>query len=274
MTSTSTLGLILNLWVSMHKPGFCTNLPRRRIWQFAICIPAYLVFLAFFIEAYSLGSTPVPQEQALNSAIPTTFYCIIIENGIVNNSPRGVFRILVSVYIYSAIILGITLFIEAYILYSLLKQKFILQETAPYLKDVFLRVFIFSLYRTVSLIMLAFIIHDPSSLLVTGLLNPTSVYEGYAELVQAAAPLVAFLILATRSDVCLAWGLRRRRTTLDAIRDAADTQRPLKSSSDNNSPEYSKRNDSPLGDTDLEKQSLQPANINKDLPPAPLPRTF
>jgi len=40
-----------------------------------------------------------------------------------------------------------------------------------------------------------------------------------AELVQAAGPLVAFLILSTRSDVLRLWGLKKQESSMQAMQD-------------------------------------------------------
>ncbi|KZS96248.1 hypothetical protein SISNIDRAFT_450898 [Sistotremastrum niveocremeum HHB9708] len=201
MTAVSTLGMVINLWLILNRPAQPLTLKRSLL----LASPAYVVFVAFFVGAYVAGAPAIPEFQAANSAIPGPFYCFVVENGPLTNSPTGVFRTLISVYVFAAVIHGFIFGLECAIFYTLFKKRRDFRE--PLMKETFTRVGIFTVYRIISIIMMAFLMHDPESLLIEGLTSPRDIYDGYAEIVAAAGPLVVFINLATRRDVRTAWHL-------------------------------------------------------------------
>jgi len=81
-------------------------------------------------------------------------------------------------------------------------------------RNILLRISVFSLYRICAFAMLFAALLDPNFVLFF-----FDRLRGPAELVQATGPLVAFLILSTRSDVLRAWRLKNQQSSIQAMQD-------------------------------------------------------
>ncbi|KZS96265.1 hypothetical protein SISNIDRAFT_482851 [Sistotremastrum niveocremeum HHB9708] len=202
-TAVSTFSLAFNLWMVMQRPRLTAQLK----WQMLLCLPSYIVFFTIVVIAFLRGTDP--SVDGPNSAVPAAFYCIIVEDGGVSNDPNVIFRTLVSIYIFSAILLGSTFIFEALVLYSIVIRK---RHWQPIFQGTFIRVGLFVLYRLVPFVMEPFVIKNPDSILSQGpgRSAPSTVYARAYEIIQAAVPLVAFCVLASAPDVLSAWGLWRR----------------------------------------------------------------
>jgi len=217
MTAVSSFSLIANLWLTFNRPNlYCTSRPKKIIKGILVLI-SYIAFFVFFLAAFILGSKPAvvipligdaPVVVAPNLAVPTPLYCVIVENGDVTNNVNGVFRILLSAYIFSAIMYGITFLIEAQILWTILTKRSTMSSERVAYRETFIRVAIFSVYRVFSLLMLGFVIRRPSEIFLEGVSSTLTVFDGLSEIIQAGVPLVAFLVLGTRKDILVTWGLR------------------------------------------------------------------
>jgi len=95
-----------------------------------------------------------------------------------------------------------------------LEKESILQLSVlmPLLK----RLIIFSAYRLLSIAMLIIMLVKPYDILNEGTGGITD-FVAFSEIVQAAGPLVAFIILSTRSDVLTAWRLRRQPSSIQVM---------------------------------------------------------
>jgi len=216
MTTTSTLIVVINIRNAIIRSGFEKEKGKRDklITLLFICIP-YIVFLAFFVGFYLFGDQV---SSVLNFGrpgdpylFPTIFYCTLMKNSItIRASPISNYEIAFSIAITSC-----TLIIEGYLIWMIQARRRESITNHSVYRNILIRISVFSLYRICALVML-----------FVALLQPTYLFFIFstrlrlaAELVQAAGPLVAFLILSTRSDVLRAWRLKKQQSSIQAMHD-------------------------------------------------------
>jgi len=191
--------------------------------KYAYLILPYVAFVAFFIQAYLVGKQSILVNIASsnqppnlvpsgNLAIATILYCIIA----FPSGPAGSgVPILPSGYIFSIILMVFTLLIEGIIIWQIRKRaqnRAIGSVYRPLLR----RLIAFSVYRIWALGMLIGVAVKPDIILLEGILSSGS-FAAYADIVQGAAPLIAFLVLSTRADVLNAWGIKRQKSSIEVV---------------------------------------------------------
>jgi len=79
-----------------------------------------------------------------------------------------------------------------------------------------IRVMFFSIYRIWALGMLIGVAVKPDIIFLEGILT-RGTFAAFADIIQSAAPLIAFLILSTRADVLTAWGLKKQKSSIEVV---------------------------------------------------------
>lgn len=181
-----------------------------------------LYSLRFFVQAYlagnhtftvdiNVGPGPPVFSTAENLAISTILYCIIA----FNTDDHPTVPILPSGFIFSIILMGFTLLIEITIIWQL-RQRGVNGLSDGVYRPTLIRVIIFSLYRVFALGMLIGVVIKPDILVLEGVLSSGN-FAAFADIVQGAAPLIAFLIFSTRTDVLKAWGIKKQTSSIEVI---------------------------------------------------------
>jgi len=150
--------------------------------------------------------------QVDNLAVPTMFYCVVVTD------PSFTTPILPSGIIFSIAVMSCTLLFEGYLIWMIQgkrRENFAIRRVY---RNILVRVGVFSIYRIWALAMLFVELLNPKAAIFPGI-TTLSGFVGSAELVLAAGPLVAFLILSTRSDVLRSWGIKKQESSVQAMQD-------------------------------------------------------
>jgi len=223
LTSISTLALVLNLALAVTSGGIPLEKTKRKYMTLSFVIIPYAIFLAFFVETFLLGNQRFPVNINMNPngppiisptdnlSLPTIFYCIIVTG---TNDYQ--FPILPSSYIFSMLSMGLTLLIEIYLVWYIRKMGRLDGNLRRVYKSTLVRVIVFSVYRMWALGMLIVEVAAPVIVFVEGE-AALGTFTAFAELVLAAGPLTAFLLLGSKTSVLNAWGLKRRKSSAQAM---------------------------------------------------------
>jgi len=223
-TSSTTFILVLGVWSAVIRGSSLKTQGRqaRDKWiMAAFLVSPYVIFLAFSLQAYLVGRQSVSINIAQlgqpprlvstpNLAISTILYCVIALP-----SDSSTVPILPSGYVFSIILMVFTVFIEVGILWQIRKITRNKALIGVY-RQCLVRVMVFSIYRVCTLGMVIGVAVKPDVILIEGILS-RGTFAAFTDIIQSAAPLMAFLILSTRADVRSAWGLKKQKSSIEVV---------------------------------------------------------
>ncbi|TDL16470.1 hypothetical protein BD410DRAFT_844363 [Rickenella mellea] len=210
-TSSTTLALVIHIWSVFRQArrngALSESLIRPSLRNAVFLTLPSLIFAVFAIITLMVGDVPVEDNKGNtipNLAVPTAFYCIILQKD-------GTLKLLQAVYVFTVTLAFITFFFEGLTMFEIYRRKTALQKFTPKgLTAVFIRLAIFSVLRTLILGFNLIIAIQPQRIFQAGL-SKTFVFNGFVDLLQASLPLAAGLILGTQKDFLDAWFFCKRR---------------------------------------------------------------
>jgi len=215
MTAFSTMALVIQLWLDL-RAGIYGELDRRSKqtrWTLgALLVAPYVLFLVFALPAVFLGQQNiVVQETTFEKAIPTNFYCIVVEKTVFLPAVYGVtLGLLIVTVVFDTLIMRI-LYRHWWALRNIRAKGSVSLSTL-------IRVMAFSFYRVVVAFAYGTILRQPPTLAQTGE-GDTLVIEfgvpAWVDMLQAAIPLVAFLVLGVNQDMITTLTSWRKKRAMD-----------------------------------------------------------
>lgn len=216
LTSCATIGIVIQLFLvlrNVQKDNADTHglfAITRHTLSYALLLAPFAAFAVFTIVSVALGSPLADDSNGnlisdSNLALPGVFYCLILLNAPSGGSISDQLSLVRASFIFASTISLISLCLEVAVAAIVFKQRSLFRRLLPNgWLSLLTRVAAFSLYRAVALgLNLAVIIH-PDELFLTGI-SKSNLFNGVIDFVQAAIPLVAFLIFASERDVWSAW---------------------------------------------------------------------
>ncbi|THH06286.1 hypothetical protein EW145_g4191 [Phellinidium pouzarii] len=209
LTVSSSLALVVHLWIilrfcakSKNDPSLFGKHKSEMLYTFSILGIPFAVFVAFTVYSVVAGSAmainEATEQQIPNSnlSVPGVFYCVILFNSNLSASITPGLGLVRATYIFSAVISLVTMCFEGLVAHLIFRQRVELRRISRGWLMAFLRVVLFSVYRILSICLNLAIILYPDELLLVGIAK-NNLFNGVIDYVQAAIPLVAFLIFAT-----------------------------------------------------------------------------
>ncbi|KAF8491121.1 hypothetical protein JB92DRAFT_3147741 [Gautieria morchelliformis] len=216
MTACSTLALVIQLWLGLRTAihGDHTTRIRQTRWvTVALLAAPYILFFTFALPAVIVGERTVDiAGTTIEKAIPTNFYCSVIEENSFLQANYGV----------TLGLLLVTVIFDGLIITMLYKHWWAfrhVQTKSAVTLSILLRVILFSVYRIVVAVAYGSVINRPPVISSAGTGATLSVDFSipiWVDILQAALPLVGFLILGVNSDMVgslMFWRRFRRGST-------------------------------------------------------------
>ncbi|KLO12760.1 hypothetical protein SCHPADRAFT_904810 [Schizopora paradoxa] len=214
LTSCATIGLVIQLFVvirNTHRdPNGESKFDRNRhALNYILLFVPFFAFLVFSIVSAVLGSPSAYNTDGIlipnsNLALPGIFYCIILFNTDTESLASGLSLVRAS-FIFASTVSLLSLGLEVTIAIFVFRKRSLLRRFVPNgWLSLLARIVAFSIYRLIALGLNLAVIVAPNEIFLTGI-SSNNLFNGVIDLVQAAIPLVAFLIFASEKDVWSAW---------------------------------------------------------------------
>ncbi|KAF8531744.1 hypothetical protein JB92DRAFT_2848245 [Gautieria morchelliformis] len=200
MTDTAMCALIVQLWfdfrTAIHGPRSLRQIRWTRATVYLICNHLSLVFMKPFFTTTASGS-------ALRGSTGVNFYCLLIDEKVTSGVyTQGPF--LISQYTVLLSILIVTLIFDACIIHILYRRWRFFQQTGEKALGIPLSVafrVIFCAYRLVVAVAYVATMLDTQGISALGASNEAFLsIPVWVDMLQAATPLVAFLIFGTSKE--------------------------------------------------------------------------
>lgn len=210
MTACSTLALVIQLWLGLRAAihGDPTHgLHQSRLTTAVLLVAPYVFFIAFAIPSVFVGMVHITiANTSLERVIPTNFYCTVIE---LNPFLQAVYGVTLGLLI-------ITVIFDALIISVLYKHWWAfrhVQTKSAVSLSILLRVMAFSIYRVVVAVAYGTVLNRPPTVSSDGSGDTLAITFGvpvWVDMLQAAIPLVGFLVLGVNNDMITALMFWRR----------------------------------------------------------------
>ncbi|KLO12757.1 hypothetical protein SCHPADRAFT_399713 [Schizopora paradoxa] len=215
MTSCATIGVVIQLFCILkntqrEKSGGLLFDRKRHVLAYALLFVPFFAFLVFSIVSVVLGnSTAIDMygnmEPDSNLALPGAFYCVILFNSANEGGISSGSQLIRASYIFASIVSLLSLSLEALVAILVFRQRSLLRRLLPNGSlSLLIRIVTFSVYRFLALGLNLAVIIAPDEIFLTGV-STNNLFNGVIDFIQAAIPLVAFLIFATEKDILSAW---------------------------------------------------------------------
>jgi len=184
---------------------------KRHTLTYVLLIIPFFAFAIFSIVSVVLGSPLAYNDTGAlipssNLALPGAFYCLILLNAPGNpNNISSQLSLVRASFIFASTVSLVSLCLEVVVAMIVFKQRSLLRRLLPNgWLSLLTRIVAFSLYRALALGLNLAIIISPAEIFLTGI-STNNLFNGVIDFMQAAIPLVAFLIFASEKDVLDAW---------------------------------------------------------------------
>jgi len=221
MTACSTAAFVIQLWLGIRTvahSGYSRG-PRRTRWITVTLLAApYILFLLFTLPSIFIGRKHLTVGGAsFELALPTNFYCMLQ-----NSNP-----FLLAVYGVTLGLLIITVIFDVLIIYTLYEcwcasQYLETNDSTAVSLSVLLRVMVFTMYRVVVAVAYGSVLGSPPPMPAD--MYGRSITLGFdvgvpvwVDMLQAAIPVVGFLVLGLKSDVITVFAFWRKKSMLTTV---------------------------------------------------------
>jgi len=218
MTACSTMALVIQLWLGLRAAihGDPVHGLKQGQWTTTMLLVApYILFIAFALPTIFVGQTQISLGGTLTQrTLPTNFYCSVVE---LDSFLQGIYGV-------TLVLLIITVVFDVLIIGVLYRHWWAfrhVQTKSAVSLSILLRVMIFSIYRVVVAVAYGTVLNKPPQIESFGATDALAVTFGvpaWVDMLQAAIPLIGFLVLGVNSDMINAlmfW--RRRRSDMSTV---------------------------------------------------------
>ncbi|KAF8532452.1 hypothetical protein JB92DRAFT_3103931 [Gautieria morchelliformis] len=212
MTACSTMTFVIQFWLCIRTAiyrGPISGISTASWTTVVLLVAPYILFIAFALPSALIGTSRfVVEDIVLERIMPTNFYCTVV----------GANALLKAVYSVTLALLIVTAIFKALIISVLFRHWRMLRhiKTKNHVSPhIFLRIAAFSLYRVVVAVAYVMVLHSPPKMHEGSPGNGASIpfhftLPIWVDMLQAAIPLVGFLVLGLNSDTVNSFMFWRR----------------------------------------------------------------
>jgi len=214
MTAGSTMALIIQLWIGLHAVtlGDPPGPKQTRCTTTVLMVIPYILFLCFSLPSLFHVS---PEGTYIERALPSHFYCMVIVGTKLHPFVQALYGVTLGILI-------ITLGFDVLIIKILYRHWWAFRHVPTKLPvpiSILLRVMSFSLYRVAVAVAYAIVVYNPPVMLVDPVLGSNSYINfgvpDWVDLLQAAIPVVAFIVLGVNSDMATTFMFWRKTPRIE-----------------------------------------------------------